>query len=212
MRRVPSDVIRVCPEHGYFEGEKCDCDEEGREVLDDDRHVRLSKFVSGALRHFPEDAGIELDENGWTTYDELVEAVVSRYDWGCPEHVEVVVETDPKGRFERSGERIRAAYGHSVDVELDGGDDGGDVPDTLYHGTARRNVDSIREEGVVPKGRQEVHLSRTVEEARDVGARHGEPVVFEVDTESLGVERRGEGVYAVERVPPDVLSVVERGT
>lgn len=208
-KRVRARVIRRCPEHGYFEGDVCDCGTEGREVLDGDRRVRLSKYMSGALRHFPDDAGIALDENGWTTYDELFEAVVSQYDWANHENTEAVVETDPKGRFERSGKRIRAAYGHSVDVELEGGDDGGDVPETLYHGTARRNVDSIREEGVVPKGRQEVYLSRTVEEALDVGARHGEPVVFEVGTENLDVEQRGEGIYAVERVPPEVLSVLE---
>ena len=84
-----------------------------------------------------------------------------------------------------------------------------EVPDTLYHGTARHNVESIREKGVVPKGRQEVYLSGTVEEAVEVGTRHGEPVVFEVDTEDLDVERRGKGVYTVERVPSDFLSVVE---
>ncbi len=34
-----------------------------------------------------------------------------------------------------AGGRVRAAYGHSVDVTLDGTDD--PVPATLYHGTAR---------------------------------------------------------------------------
>jgi len=205
-------VIRACPEHGYFDAAddaRCDCGSEGRAVLDEEKRLRISKFVSGALRHFPDDAEITLDARGWTTYDAIVETVVSRYDRARPEHVEAVVETDPKGRFGRDGESIRAAYGHSVDVELDGGDDGGDVPETLYHGTARQNINSILQEGVVPKGRQEVYLSHTVEEALDVGARHGDPVVFEVDTENLGVEQRGDGVYAVESVPPGALSLVE---
>lgn len=92
-------------------------------------------------------------------------------------------------------------------MELGGSEDD-DIPDILYHGTARRNVPSIQEEGVVPKGRQEVYLSRTIEEARDVGARHGDPAVFEVDTENLDVEPRGDNVYAVDEVPPDCLSLV----
>lgn len=211
-------MIRTCPEHGYFEAsddgddERCDCGRNGHAVLGEKRRVRLSKFMSGALRHFPEDAGIALDENGWTDYDALVEAVVSRYGWARPEHVEAMVATDPKGRFERDdceGDRIRAAYGHSVEVTLNDEDDAEtDIPNTLYHGTARRNVSAIQEEGVVPKGRQEVYLSGTVEEAREVGARHGEPVVFEVETDELEVEHRGDGVYAVERVPPEALSLV----
>jgi putative RNA 2'-phosphotransferase len=212
--RRETTVIRRCPEHGYFASEdgdgRCDCGDEGRAVLGEERRVRLSKFTSGALRHFPDDAGITLDENGWTDHDALVGAVVSRYGWARPEHVDAVVATDPKGRFESDGGRIRAAYGHSVDVTLEDGVGGAetDVPDTLYHGTARRNVSDIQGEGIVPKGRQEVYLSRTTKEARDVGARHGEPVVFEVDTENLDVERRGDTVYAVDEVPPECISLV----
>lgn len=205
-------MIRLCPEHGYFasdEADSCDCGREGSAILSEQRRVRLSEFVSGALRHFPDDAGLTLDENGWTDYDALVDAVVSRYGWARPEHVDAVLATDPKGRFESDAGRVRAAYGHSVDVALDGEDDTeNEVPDTLYHGTARRNVSAIKKEGVVPKGRQEVYLSRTIEEARDVGARHGDPVVFEVDAENLDVERRGDTVYAVDDVPPEYLSLV----
>lgn len=76
-------------------------------------------------------------------------------------------------------------------MELGDGEDTEDeVPDTLYHGTARRNADPIREKDVLPKGRQEVYLSHTVEDAIEVGTRHGEPVFFEVDTEGLEVKER----------------------
>ena len=196
-----------CPEHGYVDGDACDCGKT-TVAVDGEVRVRLSKFLSGALRHFPDDAGLTLDEAGWTRYRDLVEAAVSRYDTVRPQHVEAVVAADPKGRFEREGKLIRAAYGHSVDVELDGTGASEDVPETLYHGTARRNAGSIREEGVVPKGRNEVYLSETAEQARQVGDRHGDPVVFEVDASSLCVVRRGNGVYAVERVPPELVSPV----
>lgn len=198
--------VRLCPRHGYFDGETCDCGNGGRVVIDKGRRVRLSKFLSGALRHFPEDAGVTLDDSGWARCDEVVEVAVSRYGWARPQHVDAVVETDPKGRFERDDDMVRAAYGHSVDVELDDG--GENSPEVLYHGTARRNVEPIREDGVVPKGRNEVYLSETVERAREVGNRHGDAVVFEVNASGLGVTERGDGVYAVDYVPPEALSLL----
>ena len=161
-------AVSVCEAHGYVEGEVCPvCGERGRRVLSGERRRRLSKFVSGALRHFPEDAGITLDEAGLTAFPALVEAVERQYDWADREALAAVVATDPKGRFERTGgdgqtdatgpvdgterpgdgrdgtervdatgqgDRIRAAYGHSVDVDLDAAET--PVPDTLYHGTA----------------------------------------------------------------------------
>jgi putative RNA 2'-phosphotransferase len=141
----------------------------------------------------------------------LVGAVTEKYDWARPEHLEALVATDPKGRFERRGHRIRAAYGHSVDVDLGATDD--PVPDTLYHGTAPRNLDAIREEGLRPMDREAVHLSGTIEAARSVGARHAaDPVVLVVDAAGLlaeghEVHKRGRGTYTTDRVPPAYLEV-----
>jgi len=199
--------VRRCPEHGYLDGEACDCGREGVGILDDDRRLRISKFLSGVLRHFPDDAGVTLDRNGWASYGEVVTAVTERYDSACSEEVDAVVSTDPKGRFDRDGGDIRAAYGHSVEVSLDDADGG--TPGRLYHGTARGNVEPILEEGIAPVGRNEVYLSETVDEARKVGERHGDPVVFEVDATGLEAVERGDGVYAVETVPPDALSLVQ---
>jgi len=219
--------VRVCDDHGFFEAESCPvCDGAGRAVLDGERRRRLSKYLSGALRHFPDDAGLSLDGAGWTPFDDLVAAAERQYDWGDREAVAAVVATDPNGRFERTGgaraggttrvdepgDRVRAAYGHSVDVDLDSGD--GPVPDTLYHGTAPDDVDAIRAEGLKPMSRQLVHLSGTVAEARRVGARHAaEPVLFEVDAARMTAEgreitRRGRATYTTERVPPEFLSLL----
>jgi putative RNA 2'-phosphotransferase len=180
-------------------------------IVSGDRRERLSRFVSGALRHFPEDAGFEIDAGGWTDVDALADAVVRRYDWARREHLDAVLATDPKGRFERRGDRVRAAYGHSVEVDL--GATAGAVPDTLYHGTAPRNLESIREEGLRPMGRAKVHLSGTVEAAVEVGSRHAtEPVVLTVDAAGLlsdgrEIHKRGEETYTTDRVPPEYLAV-----
>jgi putative RNA 2'-phosphotransferase len=213
---MPEDVRR-CDDHGFFEGEECPrCGASGAHVVDGGRRRQLSKFVSGALRHFPEDAGLELDEHGWTTLPDLAAAVESKYHWPDRGTVDAVVATDPKGRFERDPgtggdpDRIRAAYGHSVDVTID--DEGGPVPDTLYHGTAPRNVAAIAEEGLRPMNRQQVHLSASVETARAVGNRHDDdPVVLEIDAAAMerdghDVAKRGEATYTTDRVPPAYLS------
>jgi len=214
-----TDSVSCCDDHGYHEGSTCPfCERSGELVLSVDRRRRLSKFVSGALRHFPDDAGLELDDAGWTTREELVATVESKYDWATAEHLDAVVATDPKGRFERD-ERdgrslVRAAYGHSVDVDLEAAD--GSVPDTLYHGTAPRNLDAILSEGLRPMGRQQVHLSGSVDEAREVGARHDDdPVVLEVDaagmrSDSLDVVARGQSTYTTEHVPPSYLRRIDR--
>ncbi|AUV83724.1 RNA 2'-phosphotransferase [Salinigranum rubrum] len=215
--------VSTCSDHGtYFEAACPVCGDSGHLVLSGARRKRLSTFVSGALRHFPDDVGFSLDAAGWTPYSSVVASVTSRYDWAGEREVEAVLATDPKGRFETrvvDGEReLRAAYGHSVDVDLDAaGDDRTDAdhPDTLYHGTAPRNLDAILAEGLKPMGRQAVHLSGTRETARDVGRRHTDgddnPVVLAVDVRSLvgdgfAVRKRGTGTYTVARVPPEFLS------
>ena len=210
------DPIRNCENHGPFAGrERCPvCGERAPTFLSGERRRRLSKFLSGALRHFPEDVGIELDDSGWTAYEELVGAVGRNYDWADARHVAAVVETDPKGRFERTTadgtDLIRASYGHSVDVDLEPTE--GPVPDELYHGTAPGNLDSIREEGLRPMGRQQVHLSGSREAARTVGGRHAaDPVVLVVDArgmldDSHRIAKRGRETYTTEAVPPRYLS------
>ena len=82
-----TDAIYRCPDHGYVtasEGTDSECPECGRrteQILSGQRRRRLSKFVSGALRHFPGDADIELDGQGRTDCEDLADAVTRRYDW-----------------------------------------------------------------------------------------------------------------------------------
>jgi putative RNA 2'-phosphotransferase len=209
-----TDSVSVCPDHGHFAGELCpSCGRTGRKLLSGARRRRLSKYLSGALRHFPDDAGIALDDSGWAPLDDVVGSVTAKYDWARREHVEAVVATDPKGRFERDyragREALRAAYGHSVPVDLDSGD--GPVPETLYHGTASENVPSIRQEGLKPMGRQHVHLSGTVADAREVGLRHtDEPVILTIDAAAMKADgheitKRGTGTYTTNQVPSQYL-------
>ncbi|QSW97757.1 RNA 2'-phosphotransferase [Haloterrigena alkaliphila] len=218
-----TNPIRTCTDHGPFssaDGRCPICDARGERLLSGDRRRRLSTFVSGALRHFPGDVGLELDERGWVEYENLVDAVERNYDWAEPSHVAAVIATDPKGRFERTAEesdgtddgRVRASYGHSVDVDLESEAlCASDVPDELYHGTAPANLSSIREEGLQPMSRQHVHLSGTREAARQVGERHASaPVVLAVDAAAMladgrRITKRGRETYTTDDVPPDYI-------
>jgi len=228
-------VLRRCPDHGPSEsdadageggdggatagdprgdGSGCPvCGRAGETLLSAERRERLSKFVSGTLRRFPDDAGPTPGEREWVAWDALVDAVADRYSWADEGALAAVVTADPKGRFERDGGRVRATYGHSIDVDLEPTE--APVPDRLYHGTPRRNAGAIREGGLGPMGRQAVHLSADPATARQVGRRHGDdPVVFAVDAAGLladgyRVTGPGRATYTVERVPTAYLSGVD---
>lgn len=211
-------MIRSCENHGYYdaaENNDCPiCGGTGSIVLEQDRRVQLSKLLSGALRHFPEDLDLDPDKNGWVESDELVSAASSRYSWADSEEVKALIKTDPKHRFELRGDRVRATYGHSIEVDLDR--DLGETPDVLYHGTAPENLDPIKSKGIQPMGRREVHLSPSRREAVQVGQRHSSsPAVVKVDAKRMrddgfGIDQRSPTVYTVSRVPPQYILGVER--
>lgn len=213
-------AISQCPDHGFLEGSTCPvCGTAGEHVLSKARREQLSRFVSGLLRHFPEEYDLHVDERGWADAEFVRTIVDEKYDWADvsvkhtdePGNVlDAVVALDPKGRFEIDDGRIRAAYGHSIDVTLEDASSA-PVPDTLYHGTAPSNVEAIRNDGLRPMSRQLVHLSGTVAEARSVGARHAaDPVVFVVDAAGMlrdgrRITKRGRSVYTTDHVPPAYL-------
>src|SRR6476620_6908439 len=97
--------------------------------------TELSKFLSFVLRHKPDAIGLLLDPQGWASIDDLIakgNATGTRF--GRADLVDVVATSDKK-RFSLSddGQRIRAAQGHSVAVEL--GLSPQAPPDVLFHGT-----------------------------------------------------------------------------
>jgi putative RNA 2'-phosphotransferase len=203
--------VRRCDTHGFFAAEICpNCGDPGDPVLSGDQRGTLSRFLSYALRHDPDDAGIEVTGAGWAEVEAVAAAVSEQYDWADETGVDGVVAADPKGRFEVDGGRIRAAYGHSIDVSL--GPTDRPVPDTLYHGTDPDALPQIRRQGLRPMTRQLVHLSGTEAAALDVGRRHAaDPALLVIDavgmlTEGRTITKRGGDVYTTERVPPAFIT------
>jgi len=181
--------------------------------VDEKATVRISRFLSMVLRHRPETVGITLDEGGWVDVDVLIAACAAAGRRFSRADLDHVVATNNKRRFAYSadGRRIRASQGHSVEVDL--GLTAATPPDVLYHGTASTTVAAILREGLRPMNRQDVHLSADRETAVRVGARHGRPVVLEVDAASLAAAGHtfrvsANGVWLTDRVPPERLRVL----
>ena len=174
----------------------------------DDRLIRLSKTLAYVLRHRPDAVGIELDSAGWADVPILLAAMVGAGHVIDETDLERIVMGGDKQRYELRSGRIRAAQGHSIDVEL--GLEATVPPDVLYHGTVQRFLERIRQEGLRPGGRTHVHLSADAQTARVVGQRRGTAVILEVDAARMHADghvfmQASNGVWLVELVPPAYL-------
>ena len=168
-----------------------------------------SKFMSLILRHKPETIGISLDEHGWADVGELIAGIAKTREFNM-DILEKIVRTDGKQRYSFNEDKtlIRANQGHSipVDVELDEAE----PPAELWHGTGEKYVASIDAQGLIPKSRLYVHLSKDRDTAVKVGQRHGKPVLYIVKAGEM--HRDGyrfflskNGVWLTKKVPAKYL-------
>lgn len=171
----------------------------------DSQQEKTSRYISFFLRYRPEAAGLTLDEHGWANTTELIECV-SKTRYITMTLLEQIVSTDEKQRYAFNADKslIRANQGHSipVDVELIPSA----PPKKLWHGTAKKYVDSIDENGLLSQTRLYVHLSADYQTAVSVGCRHGEPVVYTVDSAQMYADgyifyKSVNGVWLTKNVP-----------
>lgn len=174
----------------------------------------LSKTLSYWLRHAPEDAGLDMDLGGYVELADLVRALRrDRWPGMDRDRLAAMVDDPDVERFERRGERVRAIYGHSVDIQADYPQVEPEFP--LYHGTSRSAWSSIQREGLRPIKRQYVHLSRTIADARRVGRRHDQnPVVLGIEPVDDTVDHpffEAGPVVLTPSVPPGWVERLEDG-
>lgn len=174
-----------------------------------------SKFISFVLRHQPEAIDLDIDKNGWVSIDQLIANAKAAGTMLTREIIQDVVDNNDKGRFALSedGKKIRALQGHSiskdrVSIEFEAKT----PPEVLYHGTATRFVDSIKETGLKSFKRQYVHLSWNEDIATSVGQRHGTPVILEIDTQAMLDKGHvfylsENNVWLTENVPAEFITV-----
>lgn len=170
----------------------------------------ISKYLSLVLRHEPEHIGITLDEEGWTDVAELIEKMNKKGTRLDFETLQQVVETNDKKRFAFNEDktRIRASQGHTVEVDLNLPPQV--PPAILYHGTADRNLDVIKKNGLVRMERQHLHLTAEKKTALNVGGRHGTPVLLTI--QALAMHEKGyafylsaNGVWLTDHVPAEFI-------
>jgi len=176
------------------------------------RLIRLSRLLSHALRHRPAQYGLTLDGAGWVAIDDLVAAVAGKgTEWHALSVADIhdMMAAADKQRYEISGPRIRAVYGHSVSGRIE--HIPANPPDTLYHGTTPASLAKIRVEGLKPMGRQYVHLSPDIPNAVAVANRRtGNPAIILIMAgrahgDGIAFYRADERVWLAEEIAPKYL-------
>lgn len=168
--------------------------------------IEGSKLLARWLRHRPDAIGIKLDKNGWANVDELLLKAAAAGTRLTKEELFRTVAENDKQRFTLSSDRqrIRAAQGHSVSVDLRLPVK--TPPPILFHGTVHKFLPAIREKGLLPGNRRDVHLSADISTTESVGRRRGEPLVLIIETYPLLRDgyffRQSEnGVWLTEAIP-----------
>lgn len=204
-------MIKRCPQHGFFRDEHCMCGSTGQLLLDETKTEQLGRLVAGGLRHFPTDLGLEMDSRGWVDLGKLGQVVQSRHLWASKELVIALVESDSKHRYEILNDKVRARYGHSVDVELDHPEN--ELP-RLFYGASEEEADRILEIGLKSASQRYVHLSTTPEKAWHVATfRTGNPRVIQADAalaKVAGVRMMtvNDDIVISETIPARFLSIL----
>ena len=176
---------------------------------------KLSKEVSYALRHAPWEYELEMDEEGWVLLKQLLDALNSCSEWKDITQDDVIdmIESSEKRRHEILNGRIRAYYGHSVPNKILKKEM--NPPEILYHGTSKRFLAAIKEKGLLPQGRNYVHLSQDIETAIQVGKRRGEhPVILTIQaqqayTDDIKFYLGNEKVWLADSVPTQYIGIKE---
>ena len=147
--------------------------------------TKISRKLSYILRHNPAEIGLQLDEQGWGSVAYILSKMKVAGEPLSRDVLQEVVTNNDKKRFAFNEDltMIRANQGHSVTVEL--GYEAKKPPLVLFHGTASKNIESIKSQGLVRGSRHHVHLSADETTAKKVGQRHGSPVVLAIKAKAM---------------------------
>lgn len=164
--------------------------------------------MSYLLRHNPEN--LNMDKEGFVDLADLVRKLRERYP--VDKHLIHEIVGGPGNRFEVVNNKIRARYGHTLDVDIPRIED--TSIEALYHGTTAASAACILREGLKPMNRQWVHLSPTPEIARSVGWRRtAKPVVVKVNaqaarTDGIKFYRATGTVFLCSAVPARYVTII----
>jgi putative RNA 2'-phosphotransferase len=180
--------------------------------MNEAQRTNLSKFMALLLRHRAGDYGLMPDPEGFVPLDQLLAALnrQSGWEWIGAQHIEEVIATQAKRRYEIVDGDIRAIYGHTLDAAISYPSVA--PPALLLHGTARRFVDAIQREGLRPMKRQYVHLTDDLALAQLTGRRRdSQPAIARIDAmraHAEGIEffQADNGVFLAKAVLAEYVS------
>ncbi len=171
---------------------------------------RISRLFSLILRYRPEEFGLEVDQYGYASFAAALEAVRTRY----PEVEEVdlvrLIQHPIQRRFEQNENGVRALYGHSFFVEMDG--EPIEPPEMLYMSSDKDEAAAIGTAGITAKDRFYVHLSQSRQVAEGRGRRADRPCIVEVKAQEAAASgikfyARGEVVLCGD-IPTDFIGAI----
>jgi putative RNA 2'-phosphotransferase len=175
-----------------------------------------SKMLSYLLRHKPENANLSIDSQGYVPVDELV----LNAKFTINELKQIVAE-DSKQRysFANGFTLIRANQGHTtskVKMQFNIAF----PPLVLYHGTSYKSYNDIMKEGLIPMSRHHVHLSESLDVAKQVATRRFKRpssnlpsyIILKIDSgqmraDGLKFYKSDNDVWLVDHVPPQYISI-----
>src|SRR6185436_1016505 len=173
---------------------------------------RITRSLAYMLRHQPEEFDLELDAQGYGDSERIVQALNERL--GEPvsmADLEDAIHSGDRPRYEIVGNRIRALYGHSIDVEPG---EPSRPPEVLYVGISARDADRALRYGLRGGRRRFLHLALTTEDAREGGRRTGRDyvilTVYALDAWEEGInffDRKA--LFLAEQIPIEFLEVGE---
>lgn len=178
------------------------------------KETQISKSISYYLRHAPNELGIELDSEGWTSLTEFLLLLNRKHSISIKlDDIEYYLENSEKKRFEinRLEDKIRAKYGHSVNIQITYEEI--TKPIVLYHGSSKSNLESIKSNGLIKMSRQYVHLSSDYELAVLTAKRHSKDiVVFKLNTSEYLLNHKilnaGNGIYLTDQIDFKYLTII----
>lgn len=170
--------------------------------------TRVSKYMSYLLRHNPED--LKMDREGFVPLNKLLAKIKTRYPEADRKLLLDIAHESDKKRFEILDDKMRALYGHTIDVNVNLIED--KQVTVLFHGTTPQAVHGILTAGLKPMRRKWVHLSPTKEMAFEVGKRRAStPTILAIDVsharrDGIRFYKATNKVYLCEHVPAKYIS------
>lgn len=176
------------------------------------RIEQITRSLAYMLRHRPEEFDLELDRYGAADVGEVVQALNERL--GEPieeEDLHEAIESGDRVRYDIKRGRIRALYGHSIEV------DPGEPckpPELLYVGLGSHDAERAERYGLRAGRRRFLHLAKTYEEAIETGRHQARSyavvTIYALDAWEQGINFYDRiSLFLSEPIPTEFLEVGE---